>query len=570
MVDYSSIHVADNSKQMSLKSPDRRKSRTELSQSKARIIFGSIILAIVAGAAFFGIEYSNQKIVIGIMAAYVAYSIVLFIAINHYPQPVIWRRGLSIILDMVFAGAAILPAGPFGGAFYPLYLWIIVGNGLRFGVPYLIFAMVMGVASFTTVVISSDYWGQHYALAVGLIIGLVLLPMFYVVILRELEATNIDLVKQKEAAVKADIAKSRFLAAASHDLRQPLQAQALFVAELYERLNDPEKSLAIVEKLEDSIEAMREQFNALLDISKLDAGVVRPTFRHFQLSSLLTVLRDEYAQQAEAKGLKFKSNCEDVAVYSDPGLLDSVLRNLVVNAIYHTYAGQVTINCHRSESVVRIEVVDTGPGIEERYLEDIFQEFFQINNPERDREHGLGLGLSVVRRITSLLECPLHVHSTVGKGSTFSIDIPIGSESAVRHEIEVGATNNKRVLDGTYVIVIDDDQAIRQAMKGLLESWGCRVMVAGTGEDVLFKIAESNFKPDIIIMDYRLPGSMNGVQAVTEIRKHCGWETPAILITGDIEIEKLKDVKGSGIPFLHKPIQPGRLRTLMHHLLSGQ
>lgn len=517
----------------------------------------------------FDVDFPNRQLITWVMSAYFLYSIGLNITIRRYPEPIIWRRGLAIIGDLAVTSFGISLAGSFGGAFYPGYLWIIVGNGLRFGVSYLFFAMIIGVGGFTAAVISSDYWSQHAALAIGLLIGIVILPMFYAVILRELETTNLNLQKQKEAAEQADIAKSRFLAAASHDLRQPLQAQALFVAELYGRLHDPNKSLAILEKLDDSVNALRELFNALLDISKLDAGMVQPKIRHFKINSLLSVLGGEYTQQAQAKGIEFRVRYCNATVHTDPGLLDSVLRNLVVNAIRYTNSGKVLIGCRLRADYLSIEVWDTGPGIKKKYLDDIFQEFFQIDNPERNRDQGLGLGLSVVRRIARLLDCPVHVSSTVGKGSCFCIDVPLGFEKAVAPEAEIKPTNKEHVLNGTHVIVIDNEQAIQTAMEGLLESWGCRVFVAGTGEDMLFKVGELSITPDIIIADYRLPGSMTGVQAVAEIRRHLKREVPAILITGDIEIEKLQDVQESAIPFLHKPIQPGRLRTLMYHLLSS-
>jgi len=383
---------------------------------------------------------------------------------------------------------------------------------------------------------------------------------------------NQDLVeqvtRQKEAAEKANIAKSRFLAAASHDLRQPLQAQALFVAELYGRLNQPEKSRTILARLDDSIGAMRGLFNALLDISKLDAGVVQAKIKDFRLATILTVIKDEYTPQAKNKGLELKLRCHDVVVRTDPGLLDSVLRNLVINSIRYTQSGRVLIGCRRRSKTLAIEVWDTGPGIAEKYQQDIFQEFFQIENQQRNRDQGLGLGLSVVQRIAMLLDCPIRLDSIEGKGSRFTIDVPLGDDANVEAENPVKPSSSKHVLHDINIVVIDDESAIQQAMQGLLESWGCHVLIAGSGEDVLFKLSEHDFKPDIIIADYRLPGNMTGVQTVQQIKGLLKNEIPAILITGDIEIDKLQDVQLSGIPLMHKPVQPGKLRTLIHHLLT--
>jgi len=553
---------------MKTRAPNTQKRRTELSQSVARIVICIVGLSYLIVSYAVGKGFSNQLLAITVLAAYLLYSVTLHIAIRRYPKPIIWRRSLTVISDIVLISYGFYLSGSIGGLWYPMYLWIIVGNGLRFGVPYLLFAMVIGVTCLTVAVSSSDYWSQHAALSIGLLIGIVVLPLFYVVVLRELETANLDLKKQKQAAEQANLAKSRFLAAASHDLRQPLQAQALFVADLYGRLHDPEKSLVILGKLDDSINAMREQFNALLDISKLDAGVVQPKIRHFKIDSLLNVIEGEYAQLAKAKGLEFRMCCRDIAVVTDPSLLDSVLRNLVVNALRYTHSGKVLIGCRLHSSYVSIEVWDTGSGIMKKHFDDIFQEFFQVGNPERNRDQGLGLGLSVVRRIANLLACPVHIRSTVGRGSCFSIDVPLGDVSAISTEAKTSSVDNEHVLNGVYVIVIDDERTIQEAMLGLLESWGCRVLIAGSGEDVLFKLAGLNITPDIIIADYRLPGNMTGVQAVAEIHNLLQQKIPAILITGDIEIEKLQDVQESAIPFLHKPIQPGRLRTLMQHMLT--
>ncbi|VAW81168.1 hypothetical protein MNBD_GAMMA13-1280 [hydrothermal vent metagenome] len=422
-----------------------------------------------------------------------------------------------------------------------------------------------------------DGSATRWALAVGIIIYWVALTLGYqrinqsVIKSLTLGYQNQQLVEQltqqKEVAVQADAAKSRFLAAASHDLRQPLQAQALFVAELYDRLHDPEKIRNILAKLDVSISAMRGLFNALLDISKLDAGIVLPKVKHFNISKILTVIKDEYTPQANEKDLGIKFHYRDVAVHTDPGLLDSVLRNLVVNAIRYTQSGKILIGCRRRGNHLSIEVWDTGPGIAANYQQDIFQEFFQIENQERDRGQGLGLGLSVVQRIAELLACPIRVNSIVGKGSKFSIDVPIGDSALVKAASPSTREVDRHVLHGTGVIVIDDESAIQEAMQGLLESWGCRVFIASAGEEVLFKLGEIGFIPDIIVADYRLPGSMTGVQTIQEIKNLLKIDVPAILVTGDIEIGKLQDVQRSAVPLMHKPVQPGKLRTLMHHLL---
>ncbi|VAW50132.1 hypothetical protein MNBD_GAMMA06-1854 [hydrothermal vent metagenome] len=429
---------------------------------------------------------------------------------------------------------------------------------------------------FTEFILHGDL--LHWALAAGLFLYWVTLTVGYrrvnqaMVKSLVLGYQNQQLVEQvtqqKEVAVQADIAKSRFLAAASHDLRQPLQAQTLFVEELYGQLHDPEKSRKILARLDDSINAMRGLFNALLDISKLDAGVVQAKIKDFNIAGILNIIKDEYAPQAKEKGLALKLHCRDVVVRSDPGLLDSVLRNLVVNSIRYSQSGKVLIGCRLRSKYLSIEVWDTGQGIAKKHQQDIFQEFFQIENQQRDRDQGLGLGLSVVRRVAKLLDCPIRVDSVEGKGSRFTIDVPLGDRAAVLVDSEIKQQASKHVLDGIHVLVVDDEPAIQQAMQGVLTSWGCQVFIAQSGEEILFKLDDNDFPPDIIIADYRLPGSMTGVQTVQQVRDFFKTDIPAILITGDIETNKLQDVQQSAIPLLHKPVQPGKLRTLMHHLLT--
>lgn len=547
-----------------------QKLQNELSQSTTRI--GIDVVVIVLYLIFLSLiessNYSNHQLILSIAIIHGLFSIGIHLWIRRSPEPGLWRRVITIVTDLAAVTLVFSLSGAFGGIFYSGYLWIIVGNGMRFGIYYLFFAMSVGFTFLTLVFVYSSYWSEQIGLAIGLLIGIVILPLFYAIILRDLEETNSNLVKQKEAAEQADIAKSRFLAAASHDLRQPLQAQALFVADLYGRLHDDE-NLAILSKLDESIKAMSEQFNALLDISKLDAGVVQPVIKDFNINILLSLLSDEYMRLAQDQGLVLKIRCRDISVRTDPVLLDSVLRNLVVNAIRYTNAGKVLVGCRLHSDYVSIQVWDTGIGIKEEYMDDIFEEFFQIDNPSRNRDQGLGLGLSVVRRVARLLDCRVHVHSVAGKGSCFSIDVSLGNASALLQKTKTVTYIKPQALSGTQVIVIDDERAIQEAMAGLLESWGCSVLVAGSGEEMLSKLSQSDLDPEIIIADYRLSGSMTGVQSVAEIRKSLRLEIPAILITGDIEVARLQDVQESAIPFLHKPIQADKLRTLMHQLLSA-
>ena len=376
--------------------------------------------------------------------------------------------------------------------------------------------------------------------------------------------------RAKEVAEQANLAKSRFLAAASHDLRQPLHAQGLFVGELRSRLDDPTARIKVIEKLEASIDSMGSLFNALLDISKLDAGVVQPKIKDFYINGLLVELESEYAPQAQAKGLKYRIRSCDACVRADPALLASIMHNFVSNSIRYTAAGGVLVGCRRRGQLLRIEVWDSGIGIPKEYLEKIFQEFYQIGNPERDRSQGLGLGLAVVDRLSKLLGCPIHLSSVEGKGSRFSVEVPLGSDQAVQSQDEDDNGLEEGSLNDICVLVIDDDAEVLTAMQGLLDTWGCYALVASSAEEALARYADWEHRPDLIVADYRLRDKKTGVQAIERIHSELQRKIPAILITGDIAADRLIEVQSSGYPILHKPVHPARLRTLLTYMLRKE
>ncbi len=374
-----------------------------------------------------------------------------------------------------------------------------------------------------------------------------------------------ELREQKEAAVDANIAKSRFLAAASHDLRQPLHALGLFVQALQETpLAARERQT--IGNIRRSVDAMEELFNALLDISRLDAGVVQPRITTLPLAEVFDRVRFEYAPVARQKRLSLRVVRTSLYVQSDPALLARLIRNLLSNAVRYTDSGGVVLGCRRAGADVRIEVWDTGKGIPADRHEEIYQEFYQLDNPERDRRKGLGLGLAIVSRLSKLLSYRLGLRSVVGKGSMFSITLPRG-----RHEdhlpAEVHGETATFDLSHSLVLVIDDEAAVRDGMATLLRKWKCHVLTAASGFEMRGKLVELQRMPDLIVSDCRLRGGENGIQVVEMLRNEFNVEIPALLVTGDTAPDRLRDADASGLPILHKPLNPARLRTLIAHLL---
>ncbi len=387
--------------------------------------------------------------------------------------------------------------------------------------------------------------------------------------LRRQKAYSENLRQQAELANRE---KSRFLAAASHDLRQPLQALTLFSEALSVRAQDADVR-QLAQQIEKSVHALGDMFNELLDLSRLEAGMLVPSRQHFALQPLLDRLYVDFAPLAQAKGL----GCEipvgnnpgagDAVIYSDPFLLERILRNLLSNAIRYTDKGKVALNCMRTAHTLKFEVADTGIGIHEAVIPHIFEEYYQADNPNRDRRKGLGLGLAIVRRIEPLLECKIGVRSEPGKGSVFDFSVPLGDPAQLAHPFTI--THSRHDLNGTVVALVEDDPDIRRMAAELMVQWGCRVIASELPGEVMREMDLSGLRPDLLICDYRLPQGLTAVQALGQMRELWGHSVPAMVLTGDTAPEVLHAIRGCEAMLLHKPVTPARLRSLMHLALHG-
>lgn len=368
----------------------------------------------------------------------------------------------------------------------------------------------------------------------------------------------------REKAERADLAKSKFLAAASHDLRQPLQAMGLFLSTLKFTATDDESRL-IIENLQDCMAATNDLLNALLEVSRLDAGVLQSSISAVPVALLIDQLEVEYAELAREKGIELRTVACGAAVRSDPTLLESILRNLVSNAVRHTDAGRVIVGCRRRREAIEIQVWDTGKGIPQEALDKVFEEFYQIGNPERDRRQGLGLGLSIVRRMADLLGHPIKVTSVFNKGSMFSVTVP--RELAAAPEAQEGAPHEEQ-LAGALIMVIDDDPVQLEAIHGLFTYWGCQTLIAKTAAEAGDLLAASEEIPDLILADYRLDGGLLGADAIRRLQRQLGFKVPGVILTGDTEPSRIQEAKKSGFELLHKPIAADRLKAILAKTLS--
>ncbi len=388
-------------------------------------------------------------------------------------------------------------------------------------------------------------------------------------VLRRLEGSNEALVVAKDEAERANLSKTRFLAAASHDLLQPLNAARLSISVLSElQATDDARSLA--GQIDQSLQTIEDLIKTLLDISKLDAGVVKPEVRAFPLDDVLSMLEASFAPQAAAKGLKLKVRPCGLLVRSDPMLLLRVLQNLVSNAVRYTDSGGVVVGVRRRGTQCFIDVVDTGSGISENERDTIFEEFYRGAAAAGGTHTGLGLGLAIVQRTVQALGHSLVVKSEIGKGSTFRLDMPhVGAVARGAHaaaEQPVGA----QTATGAIVLLIENDRDVREATARLLERWSCRTLMAHGLNDIAPLLAELKRPPDVVLADYHLDDGQTGLAALEEVRRLAGRDIPAVVLTADHSTAVAADVLAAGCELMHKPIKPAELRALMTHLLARQ
>jgi len=350
-----------------------------------------------------------------------------------------------------------------------------------------------------------------------------------------------------EEAVKA---KAKFLAAASHDLRQPLHAMGLFLDILNTRMNG-DKDQHLVHQLKQSCAALNGLFNGCLDISRLDAGVIEREDENFCAAEFIKTLSDEFRQQALEKNLDYRYEVDDSVLLTDSMLLTRVVRNLVNNAINNTEQGHILLRCIKFDGRVRLSVIDTGIGIPEQEQEYIYQEFHQVDARQARHGKGLGLGLAIVKRLCNLLDLDLELVSKPGQGASFSLSIALGSRDKI---ISENVTDSSPSLEGARVLIIDDDPSIRLGMEVLLRSNDCDVVSGSDVQSVLRVLEERNMVPNVIVADYHLGSEITGASAIEQIRLVFGSRIPAVMVTGDTAEACKRDARMQSLLMLNKPV----------------
>jgi signal transduction histidine kinase/ActR/RegA family two-component response regulator len=381
-------------------------------------------------------------------------------------------------------------------------------------------------------------------------------------LVNQLRAESQRALAAQEAAEKADRDKSRFLAAASHDLRQPLHAMGLFLESLQRSpLNDHQ--LTVLGHAHAASGAAAEMLTTLLDYSRLEAGVVKVRPDAFAVQPLLTALEQEFGVQADTAGLVYRTRETSAAAFADRSLVGLVMHNFISNALRYTAKGGVLIACRTRGKRLALEVWDTGPGIPRSQWDNIFKEFHQLGNPERDRRKGLGLGLAIVQRLAREMNTSVEVLSQPGRGSVFRLWLDRWQGAL---EDDTAPAPDTVSLVGLKVLAIDDDEAVRLGMQSLLHSWGCQCITAESSADALECLED--ITPDIIITDFRLRHEETGKQVLQALRAYLGTSVPAIIMTGDTSPQRLRDAQSTSALLLHKPVSTGQLRDAMVQLIT--
>ena len=378
-----------------------------------------------------------------------------------------------------------------------------------------------------------------------------------------------QLQQRRSLAEAANRAKSRFLAAASHDLRQPAHALGLFVARLNQLPHTPQ-TRELVQGVDASVRALQEMLDAFFDYSRLDSQLTRTQTQDFELNTVFDKLRTSFSDTAALKGVRLHIRPTARWVHSDPVLLQRILLNLISNAVQHSANGTVLVACRpsRTPHSLRIEVRDNGIGIAVEHHRKIFEEFYQVENPERDRDKGLGLGLSIVERSCELLQHPITLRSQLGQGACFSIQVGAAMAPAAPTLETLISQDVATPFASIHILLIEDDALGSVALRGLLESWGCRVTLADSAQS-----ACAQWNPqqpvDFVVSDYRLRGSQNGVDAIHLVRAAAGHPIPACIISGDTANNVKTRIQSAGLVLLQKPIKPAKLRSVIRQALGN-
>ncbi len=439
---------------------------------------------------------------------------------------------------------------------------------------YILYAMPVGVPTVLKLFTSSESFhvSISFALFLFLIINVAYASNFRDTILKiillrfendrlvkQLKSSNEQANQQAKIAEAANLSKSKFMAAASHDLAQPLHSLTLFLSAMSEEKKLPNQQ-DYLEKAQQSAAALNKLFSELMDMSKLEAGEIVPTMESFYSLDLIHPIAEEFELKIQHQDQNLEVDVSNHAIKTDGIIFQRILRNLLSNAVKHNKEGTIGIRTERLQDQLQVEVFDTGDGIPESELGNIFKEYFQLNNPERDREKGLGLGLTNVQKLLKLIESQIEVDSKIGEGTSFYFKVPLSKEDPPTRQAQAQTISK---LDGGLIVFIDDDKSIRDGMRAQFHLWNANCIVADSEQDAISKLVAENLTPTVIVSDYRLRDKKTGLDAIATIREEFNLEVPAIIISGDTSKDLLDQMNGLDISLAYKPLDPKELERLI-------
>ncbi|OQW88330.1 MAG: hypothetical protein BWK72_08550 [Rhodoferax ferrireducens] len=541
-------------------------------EARSRHVRAASTIGLVVGLVFsvFNVLTDGQMVLGLIELSAVLFLVLPAAWLSRTPNRVGLAETLMLLSAVVIFAALIVFGGVEGTGLYwvyalPFLAFFLKGQrqGWMISLAFLVLVTVYFLAGGPLLDWTYHYTpvaGTHFVLSMG----------FYTLVAAAFNHVRsryqAQLALDKAQAEAASVAKSRFLAAASHDLRQPAHALGLFVARLSDLPNDaPTREL--IAGVDASVRALQEMLDAFFDYSRLDTPAMEVRLTTFPVSQLFDLLRTSFEAMAAAKGLRLRIRPSPLWLRSDPVLLHRVLLNLVSNAVQNTSHGTVLVTCRAGfgHTQVHLEVRDSGVGIAPEHHDKVFQEFYQVSNPQRDRAKGLGLGLSLVQRACNRLNHPLTLRSSPGCGTRLSVLVPIEPIPPAALAPTLAGPTVQADMAGLHVLLIEDDALGGVALAALLQGWGCKVTRAVDAQEAVALVLSQAQPPNFVLSDYRLPGTHHGVQAIRQVRDLLGHEVPACVISADTDAAVRLQVQAAGLVLLQKPVRPAKLRSLLRH-----
>lgn len=530
--------------------PSRKDLRhSELAQSILRLVLG------LGTASYIWVGVSTGRLeneLGGVLRIYtysfLVVAVALFLWVLLRPGVFVARRAASMALDYGSVTFAMVIGEQFGTPIFAVLVWITVGYGVRYGQSYLIVGTSFALTSIAILVGFSEYWAENIFLIVTMVITVIIVPLYAFTLLNSIR-------QARDVAVAATKAKSHFLAQASHDLRQPVHAISLFTACLRDSGLNTDQS-QMVDNIDRSLTSVMRLFRSLLDVSALDSGKMKPRMEPVSMRNLLVDIANQNAESARANGVSIRVVSSSLGFVGDPGLMSTVLQNLITNAIKYAPGSKVLIGCRRRRGgEFAIWISDNGPGIPESEHAQVFEEFYRSVAHGQDVE-GVGLGLPIVKRMAEMMGYRAVLRSRPGHGTTVSIE---GIRRMVVRTSPVMQQRRREapgLLEGMRVLLIEDNADVLVATQTMLERWGCRVQASQHFPD-------QPHLCDLIITDYDLNGPMTGAECIARMREVAGVKVPAIIITGH-DVSRIESyLDDTDIPILSKPLKPAALRALL-------